>query len=197
VGKEKSVNLFVMAKLIDLSAKVRIIHCAEEYGVERAASYYNAPIHLVTKWLKGKESIFQKQKIRADSQRAYIRKRYREGTLIVKQYKKETRKSPFVALTKSLKRNLRKKGRSYEMCPEAIDLWKLALNQRLKCKYSGLKLTKKNISIDHILPLSKGGDSDISNLCLVTKEVNYMKHTMGAEEFIDLCKIIVDYNKNK
>lgn len=184
-----------MAKLIDLSKKVKIINCAEEYGAERASSFYTVPLHLVLKWMSNKNDIFEKQRLRAESQRNYIKKRYSEGTLIVKQYKRGTRKSLFVSLAKSLKRNLRKKNLSTDKTPTANELWKLALKQKLKCKYSGIKLNRENISIDHITPLCKGGTSEINNLCFVTKEVNYMKHMMTVDSFLILCKTITTYNK--
>lgn len=73
----------------------------------------------------------------------------------------------------------------------AQDLWSCAKKQKLCCPISGEKLTTKNISIDHIIPLSKGGTNTLDNLRLVTRAVNIAKHTMSDAEFLSFCQNIV------
>jgi len=43
------------------------------------------------------------------------------------------------------------------------------------CAYSGDKLTKSNSSQEHIIPLSRGGKNDWSNVVLARKDLNHKK----------------------
>ena len=70
-----------------------------------------------------------------------------------------------------------------------------ALFQKLKaqgfrCYYTGQKLTRKNISLDHKQPLSKGGKHVMSNIALCLRKVNTMKGQMTEDEFRSICKSI-------
>lgn len=44
-----------------------------------------------------------------------------------------------------------------------------------KCQYTGKPLEKKNATIDHVLPKSRGGGDDWTNLALTSKELNSRK----------------------
>lgn len=49
-------------------------------------------------------------------------------------------------------------------------------------------------SLDHIIPISRGGDNSIDNMCILKRSVNQAKHNLLNEEFIELCKRVVEYN---
>lgn len=74
-----------------------------------------------------------------------------------------------------------------------FDIWKIAKRQKLKCVLTGRKLTNANISPDHIIPLSKGGNTTPENIRLVIKEVNLCRQAMTDEEFLDMCKSVVNH----
>ena len=61
-------------------------------------------------------------------------------------------------------------------------------SQEYLCALSGRRLTPETASIDHIVPMSRGGDHDISNLWVVDHHVNSAKGTMTVEEFVSLCR---------
>lgn len=65
--------------------------------------------------------------------------------------------------------------------------------QQYKCALSGRKLTPETASVDHIVPLSKGGTHDISNIWVVDHRVNIAKGTMSVEEFVTMCREIAKY----
>lgn len=76
----------------------------------------------------------------------------------------------------------------------ALQLWHIAHKQHLICPYSGLKLTKETMSLDHIIPLGKAGSHTIENIQFVHRLVNHMKWDSSHEDFMTMCKRIVDYS---
>jgi 5-methylcytosine-specific restriction protein A len=89
-------------------------------------------------------------------------------------------KHPFVNFSK--KCHYRRKT---EIPP--FEFWKLAKRQKLICPLTGRKLTGETMSIDHIIPLCKGGKDDISNIQLVHVDANYAKRVLLETDFIKLC----------
>lgn len=49
-------------------------------------------------------------------------------------------------------------------------------------------------SLDHIIPISRGGKSSIENVGLVKLDVNYAKHNLMPNEFIALCHRVASHN---
>lgn len=47
-------------------------------------------------------------------------------------------------------------------------------------------------SLDHIIPVSKGGKNDLSNCGLVSRKANMAKTDMSLSEFISLCQDVVN-----
>jgi 5-methylcytosine-specific restriction endonuclease McrA len=77
-----------------------------------------------------------------------------------------------------------------------FDLWKLAKKQKLICPISGLKLTRRTVSVDHIIPKSKGGRNTLDNIRLTHVWANRMRLTATDEELFKMCKTILDYQKS-
>jgi 5-methylcytosine-specific restriction endonuclease McrA len=71
-----------------------------------------------------------------------------------------------------------------------FDLWKLAKKQKCKCAITGLKLTPMNVSVDHIIPRSKGGGHTVDNLRLVHRDINHMKNHYSDDYFLEMCKLV-------
>ena len=68
------------------------------------------------------------------------------------------------------------------------------------CSLTGKRIDlmkPKTYQLDHIVPRSKGGENTLNNCQLVLKEVNLAKHTLSSEEFVKLCREVVDYNDRK
>ncbi len=51
------------------------------------------------------------------------------------------------------------------------------------CDLCGHKIKKKNLTVDHIIPLSRGGSHDIKNLRLVHSKCNEIKGNDLDHEF--------------
>jgi 5-methylcytosine-specific restriction endonuclease McrA len=77
---------------------------------------------------------------------------------------------------------------------EAAFLWK---RQKGVCALTGRKLTKENAELDHIIPKSKGGPHDISNLRWLVKEVNRIKRNMLDDAFMKLCFDVISFKKRE
>lgn len=76
---------------------------------------------------------------------------------------------------------------------ELISYLETVLSSSPYCKYTGLELTpaQKNISLDHIMPIARGGRTlDPNNLQLVAYYYNYSKREMTEEEFLPIWKQI-------
>ena len=43
-------------------------------------------------------------------------------------------------------------------------------------------------SLDHIIPIKRGGPNSLENLGLTTREANFAKRDMTLEDFIDMCE---------
>lgn len=60
--------------------------------------------------------------------------------------------------------------------------------QKFRCAISGRELTPQTASLDHIVPLSRGGEHDITNVWVVDHLVNSAKGSMTVEEFVAMCR---------
>jgi len=49
----------------------------------------------------------------------------------------------------------------------------------------------KDIELDHILPVYRGGKNELSNVQWVTKQANWFKRALTENELIELCEKIV------
>ena len=53
------------------------------------------------------------------------------------------------------------------------------------CQLCGRKITISNFTVDHIVPLGRGGNNDMSNVQAVCKVCNQFKANIFPEQFID------------
>ena len=83
-----------------------------------------------------------------------------------------------------------KRSKGYKLKP--IELWGLLKRQRMLCGLTGRRLNRDNISLDHIVPLSKGGSNEPSNLRFVHIDVNTFKMDMDDSDLLILAKDIVN-----
>lgn len=65
--------------------------------------------------------------------------------------------------------------------------------QNYRCALAGDELTPDVASVDHNLPISKGGANVMENVQVLHTEVNRMKGGMSTLEFLLLCRKIVQH----
>lgn len=57
--------------------------------------------------------------------------------------------------------------------------------------------SSKEYHFDHIIPVSKGGSNNLDNLGIACREANRAKDVLSVEEFINLCKEVLEHNGYK
>jgi len=76
--------------------------------------------------------------------------------------------------------------------PTAAALLEMLDRQEFKCALTGRSLTPQTASVDHIDPLSAGGENLISNIHIVHCDVNQAKGAMSLSDFVAMCKEVAD-----
>ena len=67
-------------------------------------------------------------------------------------------------------------------------------SQGHRCALTGVVLTPNTASIDHIVPLVRGGKHHPDNAHVVTKDVNKMKGQLTVAEFVGVCRLVADHH---
>lgn len=75
------------------------------------------------------------------------------------------------------------------------DLYELLEVQDYRCALTGRELSPDDVALDHIVPISNGGDFSLANSQLVSKSANRAKHTLSQDDFIELCKSVAATQK--
>lgn len=55
----------------------------------------------------------------------------------------------------------------------------------------------RSYQLDHIIPRAKGGDNSLDNCQLTCREANQAKHELSLDEFISLCREVINHFDNK
>jgi 5-methylcytosine-specific restriction endonuclease McrA len=69
-----------------------------------------------------------------------------------------------------------------------------------KCALSGREISWEKSSsyvLDHIIPVQRGGDNSLDNLQLLNPQINMAKSNLTDEEFISLCKEVLEHQGYK
>lgn len=83
------------------------------------------------------------------------------------------------------------KGRDEEITGKALFLMLQRMDYR--CALSGVVLDPDESSLDHIKPLSRGGEHVMENVVFVHSTINRMKGEMTADEFIGWCRKVAQW----
>lgn len=74
---------------------------------------------------------------------------------------------------------------------------KLVERQGYRCALTDRELNPKTASLDHVIPTGKGGEHLITNTQVLHKAVNRAKGTMTNEEFVAMCREVVEHDERK
>lgn len=81
--------------------------------------------------------------------------------------------------------------------PFTLNELKLKIGTNPKCYLTGEPIDLSNpteYSLDHIIPISRGGKSTLDNLAIVKSDINQAKYNLIPEEFIALCQRVLKNN---
>lgn len=104
--------------------------------------------------------------------------------------KKEARKAK-----KKIKRAKLEKIKRKTYSPDVKKL--LYIKAGGRCELCGKKILLEDISLDHRIPLSKGGEDDVSNLACTCDICNKMKGCILPEDLLDKTSAILIYQMEK
>jgi 5-methylcytosine-specific restriction endonuclease McrA len=164
--------------------RIKIAESAIEKGLDSASIEFDIPKEKIDKWVDQIDSL----------------KIIREKILEKKKSATKTRDKKlrntnvFIKISNRIHASVRKRGYDPMEKITPIQLWTIAKKQKCKCPISGIKLTRNNISVDHIIPLSKGGKNTLENIQYVERHVNIMKNDKSLEQFLFYCREIVKNN---
>jgi CRISPR/Cas system Type II protein with McrA/HNH and RuvC-like nuclease domain len=74
-------------------------------------------------------------------------------------------------------------------------LRQLLEKQQYRCFFTGRRLDPETASVDHMLPVSRGGCHTIDNVCIAHMDVNRAKGTLTVDEFIEMCREVVEWSE--
>lgn len=92
---------------------------------------------------------------------------------------------------------LDKKSKIYVKANFTVDELLDKIGDNPKCYITGTKINIENTKswhLDHVIPRSKGGSNNIENANICTKEANMSKSDLSLEDFITLCKTVLNHN---
>lgn len=75
----------------------------------------------------------------------------------------------------------------------AAEACALVERQQYRCALTGRLLTPKSASLDHVLPICRGGKHGIGNAQVLHKQINRIKGVLTNEEFVAVCREVVEY----
>lgn len=180
-----------------LAVKRQIIKDALEFGVYRAATMHASTPSTVNRLLAYKNEIIAvkqgdlkmgKKRIRSEAYKENYRKKHHPSI--------KRKIHPFKVIAQYANSNYKLvcyRNRvdffeSDKLTP--ANLWEIAKKQKCLCALSGLRLDAETVSIDHIIPVSKGGKNIPENIRLVNGKINKMRNDMTDNEFINLCRAV-------
>lgn len=81
-------------------------------------------------------------------------------------------------------------GVSFGHSNQLKTLWKKGKLPSVQVDVMGRRLTNKNVTLDHIIPRSKGGKNTTENYMLATKEFNHMRGNEPLRNFLGTQNLI-------
>ena len=156
---------------------------------ERRSLYSRAAC---SKWYaKNKQKRAEYNKKWRDENKVYIRDYYEKNKSKILKQNKSWRDSRFFYSRARSTVSRTKEGCVDSLTYQIFWLWH---KQRGLCAMTGKRLDR-SAELDHIIPVSKGGKNEPSNLQWLAPEVNQCKNDMTVDEFMAVCINVLSHAK--
>ncbi len=132
--------------------------------------------------IKNKKPHIKSKNHKENAKRKYYRDKYSKWSL----WKAD-------CLISSFQRRHQKIKKPYNFITSRPEMAKLIEENLTTCHYCSEKLTEKNLSIDHKLPVSRGGDTNLENIAFCCKKCNSEKGSMTEKEFNELKELVSNW----
>jgi len=177
-----------------LKDKEEILKFAETNSIMEAVRRYNVSRTSIRNWMNPEEYLKAKEK-RLSCPKTKEKSRIRSKKNYHKNPNEHNARAKLSRKRRKFKRLCDNANRDF--CKDdhlrAFDIFCIAKKQKLLCALTGDKLTNETISIDHIIPKSKGGSNSPENIRLVHKDANLARRALSDKDFLSLCKKVVDH----
>jgi 5-methylcytosine-specific restriction endonuclease McrA len=80
-----------------------------------------------------------------------------------------------------------------QTAPSVAELEQWLTRGEYICYYSGEVLSLDDLTIDHKIPIKRGGTHELSNLCIASNKMNSAKGALTSDEFIELLLLIKNW----
>jgi len=95
-------------------------------------------------------------------------------------------------------RRMKIKNRSYMVGSVSLNsVLALLKQQKYQCALTGRVLNPGVAALDHMIPICRNGEHRIENAQVLHKDVNRAKATLTNEEFVQLCREVVQWAASK
>lgn len=99
---------------------------------------------------------------------------------------------PLKLKAQNLRNNMR--SRSSKKVPTAAEFEAWLEAQEFVCSYTGVNLSKHDFSVDHKIPIDRGGSNQLDNLCICSPTANNEKGTMTDVEYRSLLALVATWD---
>lgn len=179
-GEEKDVSSFRLT--VSGNPRGRCRDCEKAYQRQH---YWKNPEHGRAKASRSMKKLRrdpERRDAHLEKQRAYYhaKAKHREREY----YRNMRERFPWEWRARNLRRNINV-GITAQWLHERFD------EQRGTCPLTGRPIDVATFHVDHIIPTSRGGSDDLTNLRLVCPEANCAKQGLTDEEFVALCADVI------
>ena len=121
---------------------------------------------------------------------------HRREAYCAKAHKKKLKGSdPHLLRGRNIRASLMNRARKFDLdmteipTAEELKIW-LVNQEPLQCYYSGNNVDLWSMHVDHKVPIRRGGNNTIKNLCVADPKMNSAKGMMTDKEFEELLRLV-------
>ena len=166
------------------------------YDLNTGATKKTPDINLAYKFATAKDAIDGMKQARGKTKKFYVydtNTQYIIWRWVTEEEKAEARKNKFALTMVKRDKSGKIKRKSYPESTRKL----IYLNAHGKCELCGRSILMEDMTIDHIKPLSLGGEDDVENLACTCFGCNTFKGNILPDDFLERVTEIFIYQMEK